>query len=74
MSIITLGHIPASGADTPVARPGFWRRALDRFIEARLRKAQEQIHRYHRFAWPRELEEGGWPTTGRGKDSLPFER
>ena len=74
MSTMTLGRIVASSTDAPVARPGFWRRALDRFIEARLRTAQEQIQRYHRFALPRELEEGGWPITGRCGDPLPFER
>jgi hypothetical protein len=72
MSTITIGRVPVGSAERPqIARPGFWRRAFDRFVEAQLRKADEQIRRYHRFAWPRELEQTN-ETINDGRDSLPF--
>src|SRR5687768_7386660 len=75
MSIITLDRSPVSGTKAPTATGrGFWARFLDRMIEARQRRAMEQICRHYRFALPRELDTTLSTNNGRNENSLPFER
>ena len=79
MSIITFDRVPASSVKAPIAPTavtgrGFWARLLDRLVEARQRRAMEEIRRYHRFVLPRELEGTDWKTSERSENSLPFVR
>jgi hypothetical protein len=78
MSIVTFDRVPSGSARASVApaanRTGFWRRAFDRFVEARQRQAMNKILRYHHFVLPRELEDAGCGISGGGEDSLPFVR
>jgi hypothetical protein len=77
MSSMTLDRIHTDSAKARTrtsAGRGFWGRLFDRMIEARERKAMEEIRRYHRFMLPRELDDAAWKGDGRSEDSLPFGR
>jgi hypothetical protein len=78
MSSITLDRIrtdsPRVDTSAPATRRSFLGRVFDRLIEARQRKAMEEIRRYHRFMLPPELQDAGWKGPGRSEDSLPFGR
>jgi predicted nuclease with RNAse H fold len=61
--------LPAGVIGAPAsvpARKGAFARFVDRLIEARLRKAEAEIRRYHRHLLPDELD--------RGLGDLPFVR
>ena len=78
MSITTFDRIavarPKVAAAPAGARRGFWGRFLDRMIEARQRKAIEQIRRHHRFALPREFADPFGKAEQRSERPLPFVR
>jgi hypothetical protein len=73
MTIVTFDRVPATDATAP-AGAGFLARFLERMIEARQRRAMEQIRRYHRFALPSELDGCLWKAARDPDDSLPFGR
>jgi hypothetical protein len=73
MTIVTFDRVPATDTAAP-AGVGFWTRFLERMIEARQRRALEQIRRYHRFAFPSELDGCLWKADRDPDDSLPFGR
>jgi len=78
MSVIALDRVPTDRAEPSalavVPSRGFWRRVFDRLVEARQRKATEELRRYHRHLLPRELEDAGCKIDARSEDSLPFVR
>jgi hypothetical protein len=79
MSSVTYSAMPAAAGKSAVktaaksGRPGFWRRWLDRMVEARMRQAMEEVRR-HGVILPRQLDKPEWKTTKRSEDSLPFVR
>jgi hypothetical protein len=72
MSIVTYPRF-ATGDAKPFANAatprGFWARSLNRLVEARQRRAMQDIRRYHRDLLPRELDEASWKIN---KETLPF--
>ncbi len=74
MTAITVGTIPATiPVKTPVAKPGFFARAWNAFVEARMRQAEREIA-LHRHLLPGQLETVGERLTPRGEKELPFAR
>ena len=79
MSIATYETASAVHSKTaPVAtsagkRPGLFVRLYVAFLEARRRKAFEELKR-HGVMLPFELEQAGWKVNERNEDSLPFNR
>ncbi|WP_068026818.1 hypothetical protein [Rhodoplanes sp. Z2-YC6860] len=79
MSIATyenaaVARTKAVPAGKPIAnRPGLFARLYEAFIEARRRKAFEELKR-HGVMLPFELEQAGWKVNERNEDSLPFNR
>jgi len=79
MSIATyenavVARTAAVSAAKPIAkRPGLFARLYAAFIEARRRKAFEELKR-HGVMLPFELEQAGWRVNERNEDSLPFNR
>ena len=58
---------------TPAKRQGLFARIYAGFIEARRRRALEELKR-HGVMLPNELELAGWKINERSEDSLPFSR
>ena len=54
-------------------RQGLFARLYAAFVEARRRKAFEELKR-HGVMLPFELEQAGWKVNERNEDSLPFNR
>jgi hypothetical protein len=79
MSIATYETVTAVRANAvPAAnrtdkRPGLFARLYAGFIEARRRKAFEELKR-HGVMLPFEMEQAGWNVNERNEDSLPFNR
>jgi hypothetical protein len=75
MSTVTFERLPAAGAPTvshAAKRPGFWARFLARLIEAREKRALEEIRR-HAFLLG-HMDDPRWKVHERSEDSLPFVR
>ena len=77
MSILSFGLAAARTASTESQtepkRKNAFQRWADAWMEARMRRAMEEIKR-HRHLLPRDLERAGWQITERSEDSLPFRR
>ena len=75
MTAITYGaHAPAPATKTEIgAARGFWARAWEAFVEARMRSAMREI-RMHRHLLPADLEIAGNKITYKNEDQLPFVR
>lgn len=75
MSIATYETVTAvrTKAAQAARRPGLFARLYAGFIEARRRKAFEELKR-HGVMLPFELEQAGWKLSERNEDSLPFTR
>jgi hypothetical protein len=72
MSIAT--YETATAVRTKAAkRPGLFARLYAGFIEARRRRAFEELKR-HGVMLPFEMEQAGWKVNERNEDSLPFNR
>jgi hypothetical protein len=72
MSIVTYPRFATGDAKLfakPATPRGFWARSFNRFVEARQRRAMQDIRRYHRDLLPRELDEASWKIN---KETLPF--
>ena len=61
------------GSTAVPARRSLLKRAFDRLIESRMRKAEEVLRQQGHLI-PRDLERAGWRITERSEDSLPFIR
>ena len=75
MSIATYETATAvrTNAVPAAKRPGLFARLYASLIEARRRKAFEELKR-HGVMLPFELEQAGWKVNERNEDSLPFNR
>jgi hypothetical protein len=75
MTAITFGaHAPAPTTKTEIgAARGFWARAWEAFVEARMRSAMRDI-RMHRHLLPADLEIAGNRISYKNEDQLPFVR
>jgi hypothetical protein len=75
MSIATYETVSAVRTETAPARkrPGIFARFYAGLIEARRRKAFDELKR-HGVMLPYELEQAGWKVNERNEDSLPFTR
>lgn len=75
MTAITYGaHAPAPATEARTgAERGFWTRAWDAFVEARMRSAMREI-RMHRHLLPADLEIAGNRISYKNEDQLPFVR
>ena len=79
MSTTTYDRVPNECGATPAAtradkREGLFARLMARLIEARQKRALEEIRR-HAHLLPRDWEpQAGWKITERSEDSLPFTR
>ena len=74
MATITYGTaIPVAAAPAQPARKSLWTRFIDALIEARMRKAEEEIRRY-RHLLPDEFERAAYRLSARSEDQLPFVR
>jgi hypothetical protein len=74
MATITYGTaIPATAAPAKPARKNLWTRFVDALIESRMRKAEEEIRRYHHLM-PDEFERAAYRLGPRSEDQLPFVR
>lgn len=63
-----------AAASKPAAgRKGFWARAFDRLVEARMRQAMAEVRRYG-LVLPRELEDAGLSGSAQDRNALPFTR
>ncbi len=75
MSIATYDTASAvrTGAAPGAKRPGLFARFYAGLIEARRRRAFEELKR-HGVMLPFEMEQAGWKVNERNEDSLPFTR
>ena len=69
MTAITYGRISAAAAK---ARPGFWARAYDRLVEARMRQAEREIRNHQRHVPEDVLKSAGYRATLAKSRELPF--
>jgi hypothetical protein len=72
MATITYGTAIGTSESEP-ARMSLWKRFMAALIEARMRKAEEEIRRY-RHLLPQELEWAAHKLGPRTEDQLPFIR
>lgn len=56
----------------PAAKKGFWARALDALIEARMREADRQVRQYLHLVPEDVLKQSGFAATYKDADKLPF--
>ena len=79
MTTATFNIGSSSGATAAVTnakrRPGFWRRAYDAMVQARLRQAEYELARYREVVPADPVKDAGYRPAGiRGIGALPFVR
>ena len=69
-------HLPAASSEAagPARKPGFWRRAYEALMAARLRQAEIEVHRYRNVIPHDPVAEAGCRVGLRDMGALPFVR
>ena len=73
MTAVTYGiATPIAGAAKAQAAKGFWARAFDRLVEARMRQVERELRTHLRYVPEDTLRSAGYRASLRDAKELPF--